>query len=191
MTQTINTVQLPVKINAHGDALEAANAMIKSWGLELQGTKLFCTVEAPEGWEVVRTDHHLWTHLLDDLGRRRMTIFYKSAFYDTDAFLNVCPRFRVFHSYGYEFGDEKHRILITDGNKRIWSGRPFLSPDCPEELERGSQEIRDWYDARDAKMKERVDAAREILLRHHPYADQPIEAWEQATELPKKITKKV
>lgn len=56
---------------------------------------LFCPVRLPEGWKVEPTDHSMWNKLIDDEGRERASIFYKAAFYDRDAFINVNKRYGV------------------------------------------------------------------------------------------------
>lgn len=48
---------------------------------------LFCEARFPYGWTFEKTDHHMWFKILDDEGKERAEMFYKSAFYDRDAFL--------------------------------------------------------------------------------------------------------
>lgn len=48
---------------------------------------LFVNVTFPEGWKLKRTDHSMWTDLFDEAGKKRASMFYKAAFYDTDAFI--------------------------------------------------------------------------------------------------------
>ena len=43
----------------------------------------------PNGWKKQATDHSMWSELIDDKGKVRATIFYKAAFYDQRAFLNL------------------------------------------------------------------------------------------------------
>ena len=52
-------------------------------------------VVLPDGWEIKATEHTMWNEVLDDKGRKRMTIFYKAAFYDRDAFANLQTRFQL------------------------------------------------------------------------------------------------
>lgn len=56
---------------------------------------LFWNVELPEGWDIKATEHAMWNDLLDDKGRRRASFFYKSSFYDRDAFINFGIRYHV------------------------------------------------------------------------------------------------
>ena len=50
---------------------------------------LFSEVQLPEGWTIRATDHSMWNEVLDDKGEVRATYFYKAAFYDRDAFINL------------------------------------------------------------------------------------------------------
>ena len=56
---------------------------------------LFWNVKLPEGWEVKATDHTMWNEVKDNKGRKRMTFFYKAAFYDRSAFSNLQTRFQL------------------------------------------------------------------------------------------------
>lgn len=64
--------------------------------LERRGVKfhedyddLFVNVELPPGWKKEPTEHSMWSNLLDEKGNVVATIFYKAAFYDRSAFINV------------------------------------------------------------------------------------------------------
>ena len=56
---------------------------------------LFWNVKLPDGWEIKATDHPMWNEVIDDKGRKRITFFYKAAFYDRDAFSNLQTRFQL------------------------------------------------------------------------------------------------
>lgn len=60
---------------------------------------LFVKVQLPEGWRKERTDHSMWSNLLDAKGRKRASIFYKAAFYDLDAHIGL----NAFHTIDTEF----------------------------------------------------------------------------------------
>jgi hypothetical protein len=46
---------------------------------------LFCPATLPDGWEKRSTDHSMGSVIVDPLGRERVSIFYKAAFYDRSA----------------------------------------------------------------------------------------------------------
>jgi hypothetical protein len=66
-------------------------------GIEIisEHDELFWNVKLPKGWEIKPTDHSMWNELLDNKGRKRMTFFYKAAFYDRDAFSNLQTRYQL------------------------------------------------------------------------------------------------
>jgi hypothetical protein len=49
------------------------------------GDDLFVKVTLPAGWSKRPTDHSMLSEVVDDLGRKRIGVFYKSAFYDRKA----------------------------------------------------------------------------------------------------------
>ncbi|GAB4915599.1 hypothetical protein PFJ02_23380 [Mycobacterium xenopi] len=50
---------------------------------------LFVEAILPEGWRRERDDHPMWSKVLDTRGLPRVSIFYKAAFYDRDAFFTL------------------------------------------------------------------------------------------------------
>ena len=81
----VNSTTLPIKCN-FGNR-EQFEKMGIVFGEPVDD--LFCDVQLPQGWRKERTDHSMWSNLLDDQGRIRASIFYKAAFYDRDAFLSI------------------------------------------------------------------------------------------------------
>lgn len=79
--------QLPRKMNFGTDA------DLTDMGIKLGPNcedKLFRFAELPEGWKIKPTeDHSMWSNIVDARGLPRVSIFYKAAFYDRDAFMGV------------------------------------------------------------------------------------------------------
>jgi len=50
---------------------------------------LFAPATLPEGWKRESSDHAMWSYIVDELGRRRVGIFYKAAFYDRRADMHL------------------------------------------------------------------------------------------------------
>lgn len=94
--ELVDSDQLPAKINEYGRNTSAIS-QYKKWGVKVVGEEsddnLFVDVILPEGWEKRPTDHSMWSELYDDKGRVRASIFYKAAFYDRDAFININKRY--------------------------------------------------------------------------------------------------
>ncbi|MEM6911065.1 MAG: hypothetical protein AAF555_05725 [Verrucomicrobiota bacterium] len=81
------STQLPTRV-LHGDKSKLEEAGVK-FGEPCKDDPIFCNAELPEGWKVEPTEHSMWSKLVDAEGKERAMIFYKAAFYDRHAFLNV------------------------------------------------------------------------------------------------------
>lgn len=75
---------------------------------------LFVNVTLPEGWTKRKTDHSMWSEVLDNLGRPRIAVFYKAAFYDRKAHMQLIPRY-TYSAYNAcnEKGDSVDRDAVT------------------------------------------------------------------------------
>lgn len=63
---------------------------------------IFIEVEFPKGWSKKATDHSMWSDLLDEKGRKRGGIFYKAAFYDRSAHMDLNCRYSSGNNYDLE-----------------------------------------------------------------------------------------
>lgn len=85
--------------------------------------ELFRTVILPTGWKKRRTDHSMWSELVDDKNRVRAAIFYKAAFYDRSAHVSAKRRFTATYCKVDPKGDYKSparaRVVDADGTV-IW-----------------------------------------------------------------------
>lgn len=52
---------------------------------------LFREVTLPPGWSKQGSDHAMASYVVDEIGRRRVEVFYKAAFYDRCADCRVLP----------------------------------------------------------------------------------------------------
>jgi hypothetical protein len=93
-----------------------------------EANDLFYSVELPEGWEIKPTDHSMWNDVFDDKGRKRISFFYKGAFYDRDAFSNFLHRYSYkilpFDNYESDIPyDERYNkpwtVYLTDSGENI------------------------------------------------------------------------
>lgn len=83
--QLVHSDSLPTE--ADGD--ESYLALGFSFGPADAGDSLFRPATLPSGWKKTGSDHSMWSYVVDDLGRRRVAIFYKAAFYDRNAFMRL------------------------------------------------------------------------------------------------------
>ena len=99
---------------------------------------LFVDVILPNGWSKVNTDHPLWSKLIDDKNRVRATIFYKSAFYDRDAFINfesaieITYRSEELNEYGSHVINKNNNQVLFDGGTADVSNSASIREKCFE-----------------------------------------------------------
>lgn len=148
----VNSTQLPSEGTPGGpDGYRKTNpddwtAMGIEFGPLVEGD-IFRDATLPEGWKVEATDHAMWSKLLDEHGRERASIFYKAAFYDRKAHIDLCSRFtmrRVYNeSHNWTGQDE-----VLDGGKRV-----FVTPEVDAAK---LEELNDYdqpYEERDKAQK--------------------------------------
>jgi hypothetical protein len=94
------------------DTRGATDQELEALGFDLgpvvDDNPMFRRVTLPRGWTREGSEHAMWSHLLDDLGRRRCSIFYKAAFYDRSAHMSVTTVKGYVADRAY---DSKHIVL--------------------------------------------------------------------------------
>ncbi len=105
---------LSMKLIPRSVGYPATQETIERMGIKITGTlnDLFFTCEFPEGWKIVPSDGPMWTYLIDKSGNQRASIFYKAAFYDTDAFIKVNSRYGI--DMYHQFDPGTYSTVITD-----------------------------------------------------------------------------
>lgn len=106
--EIVHSDVLPTKTNSCTDA--DLTALGFDLGDKVDGDPMFRYAKLPDGWSREGSEHAMWSYLLDTLGRRRCSIFYKAAFYDRDAFISVA----TVRSYVYDRFYDKKRIVLDD-----------------------------------------------------------------------------
>jgi len=123
--------------------------------------KVFQYATLPAGWRKQPTDHSMWSDLLDDKGRKRASIFYKAAFYDRSARLNVVHRFGI----RKDWENEANIAMRVEDCGRI----VFEAPVVPEPKD---------YAARDAREKEQIAICEAWLNERYPQWRDASEHWD-------------
>lgn len=136
---------------------------------------LFVNVELPEGWSKISTDHAMWSKLVDDRGRERASIFYKAAFYDRDAHINITRRFSArwepvggYSGESYQKPDAWYGV-VKDCGKIVWQTDETVDAE-PEERE----QYLVWGDSR----QELAEQARNWLDENYPDWQDPLAYWD-------------
>ena len=123
-------VHLPREIN-HGNWKE-----LESFGVRRIGNVDHLLIEAklPSGWKKVATEHPMWSKLVDDKGRLRANIFYKTEFYDRRAHMSLCTRYELNHIYSDE--DQLYYVQVLDCDNVLYQTKAIAqpSPDADREI---------------------------------------------------------
>lgn len=115
--QLVNSQLLPTKLNHDTEADFLALGF--TFGDPDPSDPLFRPATLPEGWTRQGSDHSMWSHLLDGLGRKRVAIFYKAAFYDRRALMCLeTPlsylRNALYHDSEVVLDDEWLSVAVVD-----------------------------------------------------------------------------
>lgn len=119
----------------HSDRLPSdgrQDPILASWGLTFgepdTDDPLFCPATLPAGWTRKGSDHAMWSYILDEKGRERISIFYKAAFYDRSAHMRPMSRYIVSRNHNVKPGIQyvvkemeavlfaSHEIAVTEGD---------------------------------------------------------------------------
>lgn len=121
--QLCASTQLPVR----GSEGEVWAKMGVTFGPVVE-RELFRDATLPPGWsKQASPDHHMYSHLIDDKGRRRAQIFYKAAFYDRDANMHAIGRFSIRQNLDHYDGRVRDKsespvqYRVLDGDTVVWS----------------------------------------------------------------------
>lgn len=112
--QLVNSDRLPTRVLHTVGGDEAFLALGFTFGPPDSGDSLFRPATLPVGWKRERSDHAMWSYLVDEHGRHRVSIFYKAAFYDRDAHMSLETH------YGYLRGVLDGDVLVLDD---VWLTR--------------------------------------------------------------------
>ena len=67
---------------------------LRSWGFIIgeiiPDDPIFRSVQLPSGWKKKGSDHDMWSSVVDEADKERISVFYKAAFYDRSAFMRIC-----------------------------------------------------------------------------------------------------
>ncbi|HET6636794.1 MAG TPA: hypothetical protein VFH77_17385 [Streptomyces sp.] len=81
--QVVNSDQLPT--NLYGQSEADFEALGFTFGDLDPSDPLFRPATLPDGWKREASDVDMWSYIVDERGRRRVSVFYKAAFYDRRA----------------------------------------------------------------------------------------------------------
>jgi hypothetical protein len=85
--QLVDSTVIPTDLN--GGSEDDLRALGFTLGDPVPDDAMFRHAELPAGWKREGTEHAMWSHIVDEQGRPRCSIFYKAAFYDRSAHISV------------------------------------------------------------------------------------------------------
>jgi hypothetical protein len=200
----VESAMLPKKLNCYHDDYRDKDAIFfyEKWGCKIKKDidDLFVEVELPEGWKKQATDHSMWSHLLDENGLKRASIFYKAAFYDRDSFLSPETRFHVSYEMedwrveGLDYYDKISKEVkygvIKQGDVVVYTteGESFLEPypipleERLEKEQRGERSVPDghyeWHKKRENWQETLTGKAKAVLVAKFPKYEDYFEYWD-------------
>lgn len=131
---------LPKELNGGFLGRQSADEAYQKLGIKILASTddLFYSVELPYGWVKQGSDHNMWSYVLDEKGRTRISVFYKAAFYDRRAFVNIEPRFHGtydpvggWESHDTRNADAEFVAVVKDCNTIIWTSDPMKYSEMP------------------------------------------------------------
>lgn len=131
--QLVNSDRLPTDFR--GDRAEW-EALGFAFGEPDAGDPMFMPATLPQGWKRQGSDHAMWSHLVDGLGRERAGIFYKAAFYDRSAFMHLI-RIDSYVRDHVEYG----KPLVLDGE---WATREAVLAAMREAVAGNRKDAGEW-----------------------------------------------
>jgi hypothetical protein len=85
--QLVTSDRLPTRFNSGTQA--EFEALGFTFGDPDPDDPMFRPATLSQGWSRKGSDHAMWSYITDEHGHDRVSIFYKAAFYDRDAFMNL------------------------------------------------------------------------------------------------------
>lgn len=88
-SELVRSELLPSDMSPNREAYEALGFV---FGEPAEGDPMFVRAALPAGWSKRRTDHSMWSVVVDATGEERVSVFYKAAFYDRRASMYLNSR---------------------------------------------------------------------------------------------------
>lgn len=131
--QLVNSDRLPTEIRGDRTDFEDLGFVL---GVPDPADPLFAPVALPDGWTREASDHDMWSYIVDELGRRRVGIFYKAAFYDRRADMHLITLYQYLRDHVCE-----GRPLITD---RVWATPQALAAEARAAVQNAEENRSFW-----------------------------------------------
>jgi hypothetical protein len=164
----VASTNMPIEMSPSREAFEAL-------GFEFGGVTegIFLLAKLPAGWTREATDHAMWSNILDEQGRVRVSVFYKAAFYDRSARARLERRYTVRDRYARDTDDALAGLAAGERCTTVLDANRVI-------LHRSANYAIDDYEAGRAAHS----AAESWLLEHFPDAYNPVAYWTDTEAAP-------
>jgi hypothetical protein len=116
---------------------------------------LFRPATLPEGWKKVALDHAMGSAIVDELGRQRVSVFYKAAYYDRRADMHLTTVYGYVMRLEYEKG-----APVLDES---WATPEAVAEAAKGLISRANESIALYEKSTDAYATKRVAESRETI----------------------------
>lgn len=109
---------------------------------------IFIEAKLPDGWMRSATDHSMHSDILDSIGRQRVSVFYKAAFYDRRASASLTARYQLVMAFDHACNwvpSGKRAWLVSDTGKEMHRSKLFDDMDYKSDGE-AQEELQAWLD---------------------------------------------
>jgi hypothetical protein len=131
--QLLTSDRMPVDL---GGELEAFEALGFTFGTPDPADPLFMPATLPDGWAREGSAHAMWSYIVDQHGRRRVSVFYKAAFYDRSAHAGLTTVRGYVGTCAYE-----GKPVVTDD---AWATPEAVRDAVADHVTRADQDIAMW-----------------------------------------------
>jgi hypothetical protein len=132
-TQLVHSDRLPAELGSPRNEFEALGF---AFGDPDPRDPMFAPATLPAGWTKQGSDHDMWSYVVDQLGRRRVGVFYKAAFYDRKADMHIVGLSAYVSECVYEGRD-----IVTD---EVWATRQAVAEAARGRAAQAQERVNDW-----------------------------------------------
>lgn len=133
-TQLVHSDRLPTELN--GGTQAEFEALGFTFGEPDANDSMFCPATLPDGWKKQSSDHDMWSYVVDQFGRPRISVFYKAAFYDRHAHMSLNTVSGYVSDCVY-----RNTAIVTDDT---WATREAVAVVLRQAAEREQERVNRW-----------------------------------------------
>lgn len=161
--EIVHSDVLPTKM---GDRA-AYEAVGFTFGDPVEGDDLFVHATLPAGWRREGTDHAMHSSIIDHLGRKRVGVFYKAAFYDRRADMRLVTVFEYAHDCLNLYGDGDPKVPVLDDQ---WATKEAFADALESWATREEADATDLEGSLGRRDPDNAEACRKIIERQRGQA---------------------